>query len=112
MPATDAVAAMTSDRVDFVDENDTGGRFLALLKHVAHTACADTDEHLHEIRSADGEERDIGFARDRAREQSFSGGARADQKDGLRNAAAQFVNFVRIAQKVDVPLRFVLLLLD
>ena len=112
MSAAHAMAAMTSDRVDFVDENDARGRFLALLKHVAHTACADTDEHLHEIRSADGEERDIGFARDRAREQSFSGAGRADQQDALRNAAAEFLKFFRIAQKFDELLHFVLCFLD
>src|SRR6266446_9994314 len=112
MSAAHTMAAMTSDRVDFVDENDARGRFLALLKHVAHTACADTDEHLHEIRSADGEERDIGFARDRAREQSFSGAGRADQQDALRNAAAEFLKFFRVAQKLDQLLHFVLRFLD
>src|SRR5437588_7415498 len=112
MSAAHTVAAMTSDRVDFVDENDARGRFLALLKHVAHTACADTDEHLHEIRSADGEERDIGFARDRAREQGFSGAGRADQQHALRDAATEFLKFFRIAQKFYELLHFVLRFLD
>ena len=34
--AADAVAAMTTDRVDFVDENNAGRGFLSLLEHVAH----------------------------------------------------------------------------
>ena len=34
--AADAVTAMPADRVDFVDENNAGRGFLALLEHVAH----------------------------------------------------------------------------
>ena len=58
----DAVAAMTTDRVNFVDENDTGRGFFALLKHIADAAGADADKHLDEIGTADGKEGDIGLA--------------------------------------------------
>src|SRR4029077_3664640 len=64
--AADAVTAMTTDRINFVDENDAGRGLLALLEHVAYAACTDANKHLDEIRSADRKERYIRFAGDRA----------------------------------------------
>ena len=49
--AAQAGAAMASDRVDLVDEDDAGRVLLGLLEHVAHPARADADEHLDEIRT-------------------------------------------------------------
>ena len=79
MTAPDPVAAVAPDSVDFIDENDAGRRFLALLEHVADAAGADANEHLHEIGAADGEERDVGFASNGAREQRFTSARRPDQ---------------------------------
>ena len=64
--APDAMAAMATDCVNFVDENDAGRGFLSLLKHVADAAGADADKHLDEIGTADGKEWDIGLAGDGA----------------------------------------------
>ena len=110
--AADAVAAMATDGVDFVDENDAGRGFLALLKHVAHPAGADADKHLDEIRTADREERHVRFAGDGAGEQCLAGAGRADQQHAFGNAAAEFLKFLRIAQKLDQLLHFVLGFLD
>src|SRR5205807_409243 len=60
--AAEAGAAMASDGVNLVDEDDAGGVLLALLEQVAHARCADADEHLDEVGSADREERHIRFA--------------------------------------------------
>src|SRR5205823_8624034 len=65
--AADTVAAMTADRVDFVDENNAGRGFLALLEHVAHPRSTDADEHFDEIGTANGEKWNVRFAGDRAR---------------------------------------------
>src|SRR5205807_5799536 len=46
--AAEAGAAVTADRVDFIDEDDARRVFLALFKEVAHARGADADEHLHE----------------------------------------------------------------
>ena len=110
--AADAVAAMAADRVDFVDENNAGRGFLALLKHVAHAARADADEHFDKVRAADGEERHVRFARDGAREQRLAGARRADEQHAFRNAAAEFLKFLRVAQELDQFLDFVLRFLD
>ena len=106
--AADAVAAMATDRVDFVDENNAGRGFLSLLEHVAHAGGADADEHLDEIGAADREERHVRFAGDGACEQRLAGSRRADEQNAFRNAAAEFLKFFRIAQKLDQFLHFVL----
>ncbi len=112
MSAADAVAAMPADRVDFVDENNAGRGFLPLLEHVAHAGRADTDEHLHEVRAADREERHVRFAGDGAREQRFARAGRADEQNAFRNAAAELLEFFRVAQKFDEFLHFILGFLD
>ncbi len=66
--AAEAGAAMTADRVDFVDEDDARRVLLGLLEHVAHARSADADEHLDEVGAGNRKERNVGFAGDRARD--------------------------------------------
>ncbi len=99
--AAEACATMTADRVDFVDEDDAGSVLLALLEQVADAACAHADEHLHEVRTRDAEERHVGFAGHRARQQGLAGSRRSDQQHAFRNAAAQLLELLRLAQELD-----------
>ena len=99
--AAQAGAAMAAHGVDFIDEDDAGRVLLALLEQVAHAAGAHADEHLHEVRTGDGEERHAGFAGDGARQQGLAGSRRADQQHALGNAAAQLLEFLRLAQELD-----------
>src|SRR5438045_8792976 len=46
--ASDAMASMTTDRVNFVAENNARPGFLALLKHYAEPASCDDDTNLVE----------------------------------------------------------------
>src|SRR5437773_40800 len=110
--AANAMAAVTADRVNLVDENDARGRFLALLEHVADARGANAYEHFHEIGAADRKEWDIRFARDGARQQRLAGARRSDQKNALGNAAAEFLEFFWITQKLDELLHFILCFLD
>src|SRR5215831_13713158 len=103
-----AMAAVTTYRVDFVDENDARGRFLSLLEHVAHARGADADKHLHEIRAADGEKRHVSFTGDGARQQGLASAGRADHQHAFGNTATEFLKFFRIAQELDQFLHFVL----
>jgi hypothetical protein len=99
--AAQARAAMASDGVDFIDEDDAGRVLLALLEQIAHAAGAHAHEHLHEVRTGDGEERHVGFARDGARQQRLAGSGRADQQHALGNASAQLLELLRLAQEFD-----------
>src|SRR6476620_5436305 len=108
MSAAHAVAAVTTYRVNFVDENDARRGFLSLLKHVADARGTDADEHLHEIRTADGKERHVSFTRDGASKQGLASAWRADHQYALGNAATEFLKFFRITQEFDQLLHFVL----
>jgi hypothetical protein len=44
-------AALASDGVDFIDEDDGGGVFLGLFKQVAHARSAHADVKLHKVRA-------------------------------------------------------------
>ena len=110
--AADSMTAMATDGVDFVDENDAWRGLLALFEHVAHPGGANADEHLHEIRAADREERHVGLARNGAREQGLAGSRRANQQNALRNAAAELLEFLGVTQKLDEFLHFVFRFLD
>src|SRR5262245_58762848 len=103
-----AMPAVTTYRVDFVDENDARRGFLSLLKHVAHTRGAHADEHLHEIRAADREERHVSFTRDGACQQGLTSAWRADHQHALGNSATEFLKFFRITQELNQLLHFVL----
>ena len=110
--AAEAGAAMAADRVDFVDEDDAGRVLLGLLEHVAHAARADADEHLDEVGAGDGEERHVGFAGDGAGEQRLAGAGRADQQHAARDAAAEPLELLRVAQELDDLLQILLGLVD
>ena len=74
---------------------------LALLEQVAHTGGAHADEHLHEVRAADAEERHARFASDRFGQEGLARPRRADDQDALRNAPAQLLEFMRILEELD-----------
>ena len=110
--AAETRAAVAADGVDLVDEDDARRVLLRLLEHVAHPARADADEHLDEVGARDGEERHIGLAGDGARQQRLAGAGRADQQQAARNAAAEPLEFARVAQELDDLLQIELGLVD
>ncbi len=103
---------MAPDGVDFIDENEARGGFLALLEHVTDAAGADADEHFDEVGTGDREEGHIGLAGDGAGEEGLAGAGRADHEDALRDAAAEFLEFLRVFKEFDEFLDLVLGLLD
>ena len=110
--AAETGAAMATDRVDFVDEDDAGSVLLALLEEVANAACANADEHLHEVRAGDGEEGHVGFAGNCAGEQRLAGSRRSDEQDALGNAAAELLELLRLAKELDDLLQLFLGFVD
>ena len=101
VPAAETGAAMASDRVDLIDEDDARRVLLALLEQIANARGADADEHLDEVRPADREERDVGFAGDGAREQRLARSRGAHQQHALGNAAAELLELLRFLEELD-----------
>src|SRR5262249_57802599 len=75
-------------------------------------ACPNANEHLDEIGARNGEERHIGFARHRARDESLAGTGRPDQKDAARNAAAKALELARVTKEFNDLLEILLCLID
>ncbi len=59
----EAVAAVASHGVNFINEDEARSAFARLLKHIAHATGAHAHKHLHKIRAANVVETRIGLAR-------------------------------------------------
>ena len=62
MPTTKPCPTMSSDSIDFVYEDYTGGVFLALLKKVTNPRSTNTDKHFDKIRTRHLEEGTLCFS--------------------------------------------------
>ena len=96
MPSPEARTSVTPNRVNLVDEDDAWCMLLGLLEHVAHPRCADTDEHLDEVRAGDREERNFRLARDGARKQRLTGSGGPYHQHSARDLAAELLKLRRI----------------
>ena len=99
--AADTGAALATDRVDLIDEDNAGGELAGLFKGVAHASGPDADEHLDEVRTADAEERHARLAGDGAGEQGLTRARRANHQHSLRDVRANLSETLRVLQEVD-----------
>ena len=111
MSAAHTGTAASRNGIDLVDKDDARRVFLRILEKVADTGCADTDEHLYEVRSGNGEERDTGLTGNRLREKCLTGSRRAHKDHSLRDPRAHIRIFLRILQEINDLFEFFLLLL-
>src|SRR5690349_12048011 len=103
---------MTSNGIDFIDEDNAGGVLFSLFEQIAHARSADSNKHLHEVRTTDGEEGHVRFARDCSRQQCLSSTRRTDKKYSLWNTPTEFLELLGFLQKVDDLLQFFLCLFN
>src|SRR5439155_15330639 len=101
MTATQSSAEVTTDGVDFLDDDDARSVRLALLEQITHSARADSDEHLDKIGSRHREEGPARFTSDGSGEKGFPRAGRADQQCTLRQPPAEFGELLRIFQELD-----------
>src|SRR5882757_4356232 len=94
-------AAMTSNGIDFVDEDDAGGILFSLFEQITYPAGADADEHLDKVGTGNGKERDVGFTRNGTGQEGLAGAWRSNQKDALGDPATQLLELLRLAQEFD-----------
>ncbi len=110
--AAEAGAALATDCVDLVDEDDARRIALGLIEQVADARGADADEHLDELRAGDREERDAGLAGDGPGHQRLAGAGRPDEQHAARDPRAERVELLRIFQELDDFLKLGLRLVD
>ena len=99
--ATEPRAALATNRVDLVDE-DNGRRFLSRSgEEVSNPAGANAHEHFHEVRARNGEERHAGLSRDGARQHRLASARGADQENALGDKCADVFVSSRGLQELD-----------
>ena len=93
-------AAVASDGVDLVDEDDAGLVLLGLVEQVAHPAGAHAHEHLHEVGAGDAEEGHPGLAGHRPGQQGLAGAGRAEQQHALGDAGPQALKALGVLEEL------------
>src|SRR5512133_1112672 len=101
-----------SDGVELVDEDDRRRVLARLVEQLADTRRAETGEHLDERGRALRVELRARFVRDRLRHQRLAGSGRSVEEDSLRDACAEALEALRVAQEVDDLLQLLLDLLE
>ena len=100
--AVEAVAAARgADRVELVDEDDRRRVLRRLFEELADARGAEPGEHLHEGRRRSANRSSRRTPRDGLRHQRLAGSRRAVQEDPLRDARAESLEALRLAQEVD-----------
>ena len=99
--AAHARATLSPHRIDLVDEDDARCRTPRIGEQVTYPGGADADVHLHEVRTGDREERDVGFACDSSGQERFAGARRADQQHTFREPCADRPVAFRVPEHVD-----------
>jgi hypothetical protein len=104
--------ARAADRVELVDEDDGRRGLSRFLEQIAHARGSHADDRLDELRGRHGEERCVGFAGDRTRQERLARARLAAQEDAVRNAPTELAVAVRLAQEVHDLAQLVLRLVD
>ena len=79
---------LTTDGIDLIDEDDAGCILLGLTEDVADTGGTDTDEHLDELGTRDGDEGNTGLTSDGLGQEGLTSTGRSVQDDTTGDAAS------------------------
>ncbi len=109
--ATKACPSLTSDSINFVDEDNAGLIAFCHIEQVTHTRGTNTDIHFHEVRTADREERNPCFPCNGFCKQGFTCSGRAYKQNTLRNLCSEIRELFRALQEFNDFLKFFLFLL-
>src|SRR6187551_2800424 len=112
MTTAETGATVTTDSVDFVDEDDARRVLLRLVEHVADAGSAHTDEHFDEVRTGNREERHVRLPGNRTGEQGLAGAWRTNHQHAFRNRTTQLLEFAGITEEIDDFPKLFLGLLD
>ena len=111
--AVEAVAgARRADGVELVDEDDRGRVLARLGEELADAGGAEAREHLDERGRALRVEARAGLVGDGLREQRLAGAGRPVEQDALRDARAELLEALRVAEELDDLVQLGLRLLE
>ena len=104
--------AATAHRIDFIEEDDARAVVFGLFEKIANSTGTHADKHLDEVRTGDGEERNIRLPRDGLGKQCFTGAGFTHQQHAAWDSATEPLKLFRILQKLDDLHHFVFGLFD
>ena len=100
MTAAQTTASSSRHSVDLIDKDDTRCVPFGVLKQISYTGSADTDKHLHEIRTGNTEKRNSRLACDCFCKQRLTGSRRSLQKNAFRDTRSDLNIFLRRFQEI------------
>ena len=92
---------LTTDGIDLINENDAGSILLGLAEDVTDTGGTDTDEHLDELGTRDGDEGNAGLTRDGLGQEGLTGTGRSVQDDTTGDAASVSAVNLGLLEEID-----------
>ena len=101
VPAAKSCSTLSSNGVNFVDENNGASHFCRLLKQVTHATCTNAHEHLHEVRTSYRKKANSCFAGNCSGEQCFSCSRRANEQNTLWYARTNFFKSLWHAKEIN-----------
>ena len=96
--AADIAVTLFTDRINLIDKYDTRCFFVRLFEQVTHFCGTHTYEHLHELRSGDGEKRYVCLTGYCFCKQGFTGPRRTYQQRSLRHLCTDILIAFRMVQ--------------
>ena len=108
MTTAETGAAVTTDRINFVDEDDARSILLALLEEVAHARSTNAHKHLDKVGTRDRKERYVRFTGNRPGKQSLACSRRAHHQNTFGNTAAELLKLLRFFEEFYDFLQFFL----
>ena len=104
-------SSLTGYRIDLINKDDARCMTLALFKKISYTGSTDTNKHLHEIGSGNGEKRNSGLSCNCLREKSFTCSRRAHKDHSFRDPGTYLGILLWGFQEIHHFLQILLLLL-
>ena len=106
--ATETRAAVSANRVDFINKQNAWRVFFALIKEVSHSRGTHPDEHLDKVGTAHRKEGDVGLTSDGLGKKGLPRSRGAQKQRTLGDPAAQLLKPLGILQKLDDLLKLLL----
>ena len=94
-------ATLTSNCINLVNENNTGGVLLSLGENITYTRSSNSDKHLYELGSRDGDEGNSSFSSNSLCEKGLTGTGRSIKDNSTRNTASVSIVKLRLLEEIN-----------
>mmetsp|Transcript_5696 Transcript_5696/g.8390 ORF Transcript_5696/g.8390 Transcript_5696/m.8390 type:complete len:204 (+) Transcript_5696:1126-1737(+) len=99
--SSESCTTLTSNGINLINEDDARGVLLGLVKHITHTRSSNSNEHLHEFGTRNGDEWHTGLSSNSLGEEGLTGTRGSVKDNTTRNAASILSVSLRLLQEVN-----------